>query len=310
MKTPIYFLVILAFSSLTLACKNEVKDTGQIKSVPASEVIETQAPAQPISNEFKSYWYTGEAEISVFSLKQARYGEIREGNAVLVFVTEPFLTDKQVKAEKDPTNSSSVLKLNATKNFNTGIYPYSIMQSVFYPVANNQHAVKLTCSVQEWCGQVYMQLNNRTAFEVRSHSYFENEADEEFELDKSILENELWTQLRLNPESLPTGQLKIVPSLEFSRLQHIPLKAYNCTAELTNNNYTISYPELKRSLTITFNPNFPFDILSWEETITTGTGDHAKTLTSTATRENLITTDYWNKNSNADLILREKLGLN
>ena len=43
-----------------------------------------------LSQEFKGYWYAGKAEVSSYKLEQARYGEIREGNAVLVYVTEDF----------------------------------------------------------------------------------------------------------------------------------------------------------------------------------------------------------------------------
>lgn len=310
MKFSSYFLIILIVFSLAQACKNNVHPPEQTQETASINNLETPPPAQPLPEEFKAYWYANTAEISVFKLNQARYGEMREGNAVLVFVTEPFLTDQQVKADKTSDNSSSVLKLNATKNFNTGIYPYSIMQSVFYPVANNQHALKISCSVQEWCGQVYMQLNNRSEFEVGLHSYFEGEADKNFNLDQAILENELWTQLRLDPTSLPTGDLEIIPAFEFLRLQHIPLKTYSAHATLTHDLYTITYPDLNRELSITFNPNFPYDILSWEETISHGQDANPKTMTTTATRQKLTLSDYWNKNTNADLALREKLGLN
>ena len=38
--------------------------------------------------QFQDYWYNHGAEISRYSLKQMRYGEIHDGDAVLVFVTE------------------------------------------------------------------------------------------------------------------------------------------------------------------------------------------------------------------------------
>ena len=41
-------------------------------------------------DELKTYWYNSEAEITSYNLKQARYGEIHEGKAALIFVTEPF----------------------------------------------------------------------------------------------------------------------------------------------------------------------------------------------------------------------------
>ncbi|MBA6152438.1 septum formation inhibitor Maf [Gelidibacter maritimus] len=300
-----FILILLIFS-----CKEGTEATQKPQEIKPSTIEAKQKSAQPLSDEFKAYWFDNTAEITSFTLEQARYGEIREGNAVLVFVTEPFLRDEQVKADETTSSDIAVLKLNATKNFNTGIYPYSIMQSVFYPLANNQHALKITASVQEWCGQVYTQLNNRTEFDVASHSYFEGEADENFSMSKTILENELWTQLRINPESLPTGDLKIIPSFEFLRLRHVPFKAYAASAELLAGTYTITYPELNRSLSINFNPQFPFDITSWEETFISGFGDNAKPLTTKATKINTIKSDYWNKTTNNDFPLRESLGLN
>ena len=74
---------------------------------------------------FGDYWYQGEAELNRYDLKQFRYGEMRGGDAVLIFVTEDFLTDKQVKYEygPKPESAATVLKMNATRKFITGIYP-------------------------------------------------------------------------------------------------------------------------------------------------------------------------------------------
>ncbi|MEC8831778.1 MAG: septum formation inhibitor Maf, partial [Bacteroidota bacterium] len=170
-----------------------------------------QPPKNPLSDGFKKYWYAGEAEITSYQLSQARYGEIRDGKAVLIYVTEPFLPEEQVKANNSNPENVSVLKLNATKKFMTGIYPYSIMSSTFYPVYDNQHAIKTSLSVQEWCGHVYSQLNNRDKFEFTSHSYFEGEADQAFSMEKVILENEIWTKIRINPDNLPVGDISIIP---------------------------------------------------------------------------------------------------
>lgn len=303
-------LIGLTFIFLTLfSCKEDPQEIQKEKDITSFASEETLKSAQPLTDEFKAYWFANEAEITSYTLEQGRYGEIREGSAVLIFVTEPFLKEEQVKADQSSPTNIPVLKLNATKNFHTGIYPYSIMQSVFYPLANNQHALKISCSVQEWCGHVYTQLNNRSEFEVVSHSYFEGEADEDFSMGKAILENELWTQLRIHPESLPIGNLEVVPSFEIFRLRHIPFRAYPASAELTSGTYTITYPDLNRSLSIQFNPQFPFDITSWEETFISGFGDKAKPLTTKATKLKTIKSDYWNRTTNDDLPLRESLGL-
>ena len=92
------------------------------------------SPDRPTAEKFNEYWFQGLAEISRFELEQARYNEIHKGSAVLIFVTEEFLIDKQVKSEQGrKPGAVSVLKLNFVKNFNTGIYPYSIMSSIFTP---------------------------------------------------------------------------------------------------------------------------------------------------------------------------------
>ncbi|WP_195806634.1 septum formation inhibitor Maf [Winogradskyella helgolandensis] len=294
--------------AIFISCNENTTATTETETVsePETEVLQ---PKTKLTADFKNYWYNGEAEITSYKLEQARYGEIREGSAVLVFVTEDFLPSEQVKADNYSENNIPVLKLNATKKFNTGIYPYSIMQSTFYPVANNQHALKISASVQEWCGHVYTQLNNRDTFEVQSHSYFQGEADDNFKLEKTWTENELWTKLRINPKSLPVGQIELIPSLESIRLNNETLKPHEAIAKLESNSYTIAYPELNRTLKINFNPNFPFDILGWEETTIKGSGSSTETLTTKASKLERIKSDYWNKKSNSDLNLRETLKL-
>ena len=302
--------VIIAVITMTIAsCIEHASEKSKASSMVNFSKSEPKKSATTLSEDFKNYWYAGEAELTSYKLEQARYGELHSGTATLIFVTEDFLPDVQVKADRSSDKNIPVLKLNATKKFNTGIYPYSIMQSTFYPVANYQHAIKVTSSIQEWCGQVYAQLNNRDDFEVMSHSYFQGEADQNYTLDKAILENELWTQLRIDPKSLPTGDLTIIPSLEYTRLKHTPIKAYKAKATLAEGTYTIDYPELKRSLKIMFTSEFPHDITGWEESISSGYGANATTLTTKATKLKTLKTAYWRQNSNADEVLRQELQL-
>jgi len=306
-KAETLFWLIIGLLVTSCNNKSATQDLAyHLETNVSTKKLEAKEPSQA----FKDYWYAGVAEITSYKLEQARYGEIREGKAVLIYVTEDFLPNKQVKADNQNPNNIPVLKLNATKAFNTGIYPYSIMQSTFYPVSNDKHAIKVSNSIQEWCGHVYTQLNNKEQFEIMSHSYFESEADEDFKLEKTILENELWTQLRIDPKSLPTGDLQIIPSLEFKRLKHISLKAYKASAKLSSNSYSISYPDLNRTLTISFNPNFPYDILGWKENFKSGFGANAKTLTTKATKLKAIKSSYWQKNHNKNEVLRDTLQLN
>ncbi|NIX14440.1 MAG: hypothetical protein GWN11_00790 [Candidatus Dadabacteria bacterium] len=269
---------------------------------------------------FGDYWYKGKAEITSYNLQQARYGQINSGDAVLIFVTEDFSNSKQVKIDNPqsvPDDAVKVLKLNSTRKFLTGIYPYSIMTSVFSPVdfASKPNAMKLTFSSQEWCGQVYTQANHKNnKYVISSYSYFESEGDTKTVLDDTLLEDELFTKIRLSPQSLPTGNIKIIPSLLASRLKHFDLKVEDAIAETiiaspTKTSFKVSYKNLQRTISIDYVNKFPYEITGWSEEYKSGFGTDTKVLTTTATKNKSIMLDYWNKNSLDDQALRKKLGL-
>jgi len=304
-------LIFLSCLALIMSCKEQA--TGSSQDLAINDESSSASVKKPLSDEFKKYWYAGEAEISSYELEQVRYGELREGKAVLVFVTEPFLKEQQVKADGNSLDNIPVLKLNSTKNYLTGIYPYSIMTSSFYPVDDAGHATKISFSAQEWCGQVYAQLNNREKFELEAHSYFESEGDQQLKLDKSVLEDELWNKIRVNPSDLPIGQVEIIPSMEYIRLSHKEFKSYSAEITLSEKEglktYQVRYPELERTLKINFNSAFPHRIETWSDSFKSGFESKAKIMTSTATRIKTLNTPYWRQNSNSFLPLRDTLGL-
>ncbi len=273
-----------------------------------------------LDSAFGGYWYRG-AEITSYELNQARYGEIHKGKAVLIFVTENLLPDKQVKSE-DPSRPSSavvpVLKLNFVKKFNTGIYDYSLMKSVFTPININKypHTLKVSGSSQEWCGNMYSQINLRdNRYNIIKHSYFEKEVKQDFSINQAFLEDEVWTRIRISPYTLPTGSVKMVPGTFHSMLKHVQQKPENVKASLKEKDsktmrYTLEYEDAKRTLLIDFSKLFPFEIQGWEETKSSGYGKKAKVLTTKAVKIKTVIMNYWSMNKNSDLYLRDKLGVN
>lgn len=277
---------------------------------------------------FDNYWYGGEAEITSYALQQARYGEVHSGEAVLVFVTEPFSKKKQVKLDNWRTQSTdkiNVMKLNFTKKFLTGIYPYSLMMSTFTEVESSEftNVYKVTTSAQEWCGHSWLQLNlegketGESDYKVKGFSYFESEGDIDDYIPNVVLEDEIWTRIRLSPEALPVGEVVFFPSTFYVRLRHKALKHLDAEASLKSlaksdfsdqphQQYSIVYDE--RTLDIYFEKNFPHAILGWEETYLSGYGSPEK-LTTRAMRINTVKSAYWGKNTNADRKLRKELGL-
>ncbi|MEO9483380.1 MAG: hypothetical protein ABJG47_08050 [Ekhidna sp.] len=284
----------------------------------SSQEVSTEKP-----KDFNGYWYAGEAEISSYRLEQARYGEIHAGESVLVFVTEPFSKDKQVKLDDWRDQSSdnvSVMKLNMTKKFLTGIYPYSMMMSTFTPVSANIYPdpFKVTTSSQEWCGHTWMQMNLQDEeYRIRGFSYFESEGDLDVLVPNAILEDELWTRIRMNPENLPVGKVDLFPSTFYLRLRHRPHEVRKADAKLValtsseyaddaHKMYEITYDD--RSLSIYFESTFPHTILGWEESYMSGFGN-PEMLTTKAKRINTIKSAYWGKNNNKDREIRKELGL-
>ncbi|GAB3181070.1 hypothetical protein [Telluribacter humicola] len=275
------------------------------------------SPAQP----FRDYWYNGKAEISRYSLQQVQYGAHNPGEAVLIFVTEDFLTDKQVKLESEDNDgdATSVLKLNSIRRFVTGIYDYSLYTSVFTPVNTGdfRHSLKITMSAQDWCGQTYTQLNRRgKGYEVMRRSYFEKNVEEDYGINDAWLEDEIWTRLRFAPESLPIGDTEAVPAAYAARLTDQPLEPQPAIGSMTAykgtifkgkalNVYSLLYPEYNRELRIVFEKAFPHEIAGWEETYTS----RGKVLTTRAVRSSLIRSDYWKHNAPADTTLRQQLGV-
>ncbi|MBC7921638.1 MAG: hypothetical protein H7Z75_11195 [Ferruginibacter sp.] len=268
--------------------------------------------------DFGAYWYAGKAELSRYTLEQARYGSINPGEAVLIFVTEDFLTDRQVKLESEPTKRSTpVLKLNFSRKFVTGIYDYSLLTSVFTPIQTDRfpRTLKVTTTAQEWCGHTFSQLNyRRNRYQVAGYSYFQNEADEAYAVEGTWLEDELWTRIRLDPQTLPTGEIRLVPGTAAARLRHQRLQPQPARAELApfaGNGfagtsllaYTLTYPD--RTLRIVFEKDFPHLIAGWEDTYP----ERNRTLTTRAVRTRTMRTDYWAKNAPRDTTLRTELGI-
>jgi len=230
-----------------------------------------------------------------------------------VFAREPFHQDRQVKDESGTGGGFQVLKLNSTRNFLTGVYPYHTMVSVFQPFETESagEALKVTTSVQEWCGHVFMQTNRRNgALTTMVNSYFEKEEGSEFvETGKVWLEDEVWTGLRLDPKGLEVGEILMVPGSLFTRFAHIEPTAQKAVAQWVKSEkgenliYQIDYPDSGRVLAIEIEKNAPYYIQGWSEGLR---GQKMTTARLTHRRENA---EYWSENSAGDERLRKELGL-
>jgi len=274
-----------------------------------------------ITDELDPYWYQGKAEISTYELSQNRYENVNPGEVVLIFVTEDFLTDKQVKNDRyQNPNSIGILKTNKIKRFTTGVYDYSIMTSTFTPVDRKKHphTYKVTCSSQDWCGQSFQQVN-LVGDEYKStlHSYFENEADQTKSNEVVFLEDELMNLIRLNPDLLPKGKFEMIPSLEYLRLRHKPFQSVTTQGSIEpykNGSddqdlvkYIAQMESENRTLEIIYESSPPYKIVEWSiEYPSAFDGELRKTI---ARKKGEQYTPYWKNNGIKDTLLRKDLDL-
>lgn len=308
-------MAALTFAVAIVACSNTPEPASTQTESAASQLLPSPEAFAKEYPTFDKYWYQGRAELTRYALRQHRYDETHDGDAVLIFVTEPFLPKLQVKQEHgDKSKSVSVLKLNAYRRFYTGIYPYTLMTSAFTPAWRpSLPTLKATNTVQEWCGQTFTQINRRPdGLHLTSYSYKQDEGDRRLTLPDAKLEDGLWAQIRIDPSAIEEGQQEMVPALDYLVMRHKALRAYpavvtrseDVTNELLSRPASavrIEYPPLGRTITIYYEPEFPFAILAWDETV----GPQQ----TTAVRTHAIIDDYWNHSATDDTAYREALGM-
>ncbi|MEM6345731.1 MAG: hypothetical protein AAF927_17695 [Bacteroidota bacterium] len=311
-------MLSLMMGLLLTACQPQEQDERSAKSD-----IPVIATANRSGGDIDPYWYQGKAELNSYDLQQSRYGEIHPGYAVVVFVTEDFLTDKQVKNESYRSeNSTKILKTNHLRKFPTGIYDYALMTSVFNPVDTRKypHALKVTFSAQDWCGQSFMQINRKgKGYDVEVRSYFEQEGDQNFTVSPDLLlEDEIMNLLRIDPEALPTGNIELYPSATYTRLLHKPMKALKAKASresYTGNEfegpelmvYTVEFSDIKRSLSVVYESASPYRIAGWKES--SKNPFNGSDLSTVAKRKKTLMSPYWSQHDLADSHLRTELGI-
>lgn len=230
-------------------------------------------PARPraaAGGGFTRAWSDGRAELSGYRARVDRYGEMRDAELVLIYVTEPMDRRTWVKDDDAPAEHRvGVLKLNASLRFQTGVYPYSVLTSVFAPVdryrAEAFSPVKITLSAQEWCGHVFHGVwpGDGRATEL-TMSYFAQEGERRRDVPTpagTLYEDALLIQLReLDGPFAGGGDWRgaIVPSLWALRRAHRPTAAVEATISRTRaerdgaavHRFVLRYGEVTRTLDV------------------------------------------------------------
>lgn len=237
------FFAVAAASITFFSCGRSTPNAQPAVTAQPAAVSEDRStlPPQPSADEraaFWKFWGDGNGEISSYKTTQSRYGELRHGYDVMIFVTEEISRKTRIKVESDKIPQDDrvpVLKLNRVSKFPTGIYDYSLLTSVFSavePELGNHplQALKVSNTVQEWCGSFFgMWHTNANALAYTRHSYFESEGDTDnmqFQIpaDEWEYEDNLPILIRdLKGDWMKMGETKtiqLLPSIQHQRFTH------------------------------------------------------------------------------------------
>ncbi len=231
---------LLAVGLVLLGARGALRAQGNhVGDAPRPSSAEMQA--------FWSWWGDGKGEVSSYRITQNRYGEVRTGEAALVFVTEELSRTTLLKNESGkvpPADRMPVLKYNRNEKFATGIYDYAYLTSTYSALASEQgqhaqQAMKIAMAMEEWCGPVFMMLRTHPDhLDATRHSYFEDEGDSdgvrvalpsqswECEDNLPILIRELAGEWMREGE---TRSIKLMPSMQHLRFAHSPMAFVDAT---------------------------------------------------------------------------------
>lgn len=280
----------------------------------------SEEPRASASSEFWNRWGDGRAELSGYRLHQRRYGEMREGEIVLVYVTEPHDRRSWIKDDRaEAPHRVEVLKLLSHREFDTGIYPYTATTAVFAPVdqwgPERFAPVKMTAGVQEWCGIWQGALwPGEGRFRVLRLSYFAAEGERRAERnvpEGTLYEDALLIQLRELDGPFAGGgdwEGSAVPSLWSLRTGHGPAEAVPATISRTEalredvpvTRFTLRYGD--RVLRYDVERDDRRRVLGWTVEADGREEERAELLGTTRL-------PYWELNRRGDEVMRIELGL-
>jgi hypothetical protein len=287
---------------------------GSITLAAAGHLTASVKTATP---QFWKGWGDGKAELSGYAITTSRYGAPRVGQIVLIYVTEPMDRRNWIKDDAGDVPAQdrvNVLKLNVALKFQTGIYPYSVMTSVFAPVdssaAERFTPTKITMSAQEWCGHVYEKiLPAPEAYELELRSYFHAEGDRATTVKTpagTLYEDALFIQLRELDGPFAGGKNwagSIVPSLWSQRKSHSALGPVAATIKREDasrdaapvTRFTLAYGSVVTTYDV--EKAAPRRVIAWKST----SGDEAKLLKTARL-------PYWQLNGPGDEKYLQQIG--
>lgn len=239
------------------------------------------SPATALPAGFGTYWYGPRVETHTYRLEQALDGRLIPGEARLDFQAEDFRTSRPVSASAATTTDTDerpALHSTLTKTFSAGPFADHLRTSVLTPISSPLYPNTLRVSTSA------LLANHEQGLQLtyRNNGYHVAPIEAEgYDVEKTMLEDELWNRIRQAPDKLPTGETRLMPGTMTAQLRGKRPEPLPVTAKLDTYEgvlypgkflkaYTVEYTTDDRTLTIVFESGFPHRIVGWEETYRSG----------------------------------------
>jgi|GEM_PF-5410615 len=266
------------------------------------------------NKKIDNLWFDSKAEVASYDLTLLKYNEYKKGVDSLIFVTEEFDKKLLVKADTIKKDNLKILKLNHIRKFNTGIYDYTIMRSVFNSLENDDFLklIKMTQNSIEWCGNYQESLYLKNKNYIKNiNSYFQTENIQSFKIkdNEIVFEDSLLSLVKFNKDLNQNKVYKIFRSSFNNKSQRIENKTEKLNLTIRDKEINVKNKKYNGTEYIFQNKNFKYlifinnsknrEIVLWEIY-------DKLTLIEKASLRFSNRIDYWNRLKNADLELRKE----
>jgi hypothetical protein len=274
-----------------------------LKTLTPRVTMPPTPPPAPPSPAFATYWPLHKTELNYYRLSQAQDGQLHSGKAVLSFTSDTTSVEK--------SGSFPAFSTNLNRTFHVGRNDYSLLTSVSTPINNPAfpRSVQAVSTEQSWTGQRVIQLILQNGgYQISTDST--GAVNKGYTVDPVVLEDEIWSLIRINPAKLPVGKVSLLSGSLTAQLRRRKLMPMLAQISLTDYEgvlypgeylqaYTIKYPTNDRTLMIIFERLFPHRIMGWEEIYQS----KDNLLTTRAVLQKTVQTDFHQANSVVDSTL-------
>ena len=266
-------------------------------TVVSGVVFASLSGATPFSSQLleqHELWGDGQAELTIFTAQEKRYGTLRDTEIRHIVVREDFAGKEQVKADDWQSRGAyPVFKLNQIITVPTGTYRYDQGHSSFWRQRDGA-LIKFASTTNDSCGLSYKQGNlTPGGWRYRAFTYWEG-MSEVSTYAKPPQDALTYDELPFKLRTLDFGQVTkfeapLMESVIDSRADKLAWQSATFVVEKTANSWRVTVDHAQGTDRFQFDLASPHALASWQ-----------RWDGSNLTRTRLVRLPYWKLNQPGD----------